>query len=102
MVRLMEEIELAQRTFNPQLTLLGYFLSKVANRSRTQALYRKMLAAEFGEKLVLKTVIPVMATYEAAINVRKPVVAFRPKSKASSIIRQFSLELIGVPHAHRS
>jgi chromosome partitioning protein len=99
MVRLMEEIELVRRTFNPRLQLLGYFLSKVANQSRTQALYREMLVESFGDKLVLKTAIPVMATYEAALNVRKPVVWFRPKSKASSLIRQFSLELIGAHHA---
>jgi chromosome partitioning protein len=37
MVRLMDEIDLARKRFNPQLHLLGYFLSKVANRSRTQA-----------------------------------------------------------------
>src|SRR5207253_9532505 len=42
MVPLMEEIELARKTFNPQLQLLGYFLSKVTNRSRTQDMYRRM------------------------------------------------------------
>jgi chromosome partitioning protein len=98
MVRLLDEINLARKTFNPQLHLLGYFLSKVANRSRTQDMYREMLCAEFGETSVLATAIPVMATYEAAINVRKPVVYFRPHSKASAIIRQFTLELIGVHH----
>ena len=98
MVRLMEEIELARRTFNPTLTLLGYFLSKVSSRSRTQATYRTMLVEEFGEKLVLKTAIPVMATFEAAVNVRKPVVFYRPGSLASSVMRQFALELISVPH----
>ena len=98
MVRLMEEIELARRTFNPTLTLLGYFLSKVSSRSRTQATYRTMLVEEFGEKLALKTAIPVMATFEAAVNVRKPVVNYRPRSLAASIIRQFALELISVPH----
>ena len=98
MVRLMEEIELARRAFNPSLTLLGYFLSKVSSRSRTQATYRTMLVEEFGEKLVLKTAIPVMATFEAAVNVRKPVVFYRPRSLAASIIRQFCLELISIPH----
>ena len=98
MVRLMEEIDLARNTFNPQLKLLGYFLSKVANRSATQTVYRDMLIEAFGENMVLKTSIPVMATFEAAINVRKPVVSYRPHSKASSIIRQFSLELISVHH----
>ncbi|MDD4918992.1 MAG: ParA family protein [candidate division Zixibacteria bacterium] len=101
MVRLMEEIELARRTFNPRLHLLGYFLSKVANRSRTQDIYRRMLVEEFGEHAVLKTAIPVLATFEAAINLRKPVVHFRPRSRASAVIRQFTMELISVHHDHR-
>ncbi|MFO0966111.1 MAG: ParA family protein [Gemmataceae bacterium] len=99
MVRLMEEIDLARRKFNPQLELLGYFLSKVANRSRTQQVYRQMLADAFGDKMVMKTAIPVMATFEAAVNVGRPVVHFRPKSQASAVIRRFALELISVPHA---
>src|SRR5207248_4330700 len=98
MVRLLEEIDLARRTFNPQLQLLGYFLSKIASRSQTQGAYRQMLVDAFGEQMVLKTAIPVMATFEAAVNVRKPVVAFRPKSEASAVIRRFALELITVPH----
>jgi chromosome partitioning protein len=98
MVRLMEEIELARKTYNPQLQLVGYFLSKVANRSKTQETYRTLLVEAFGEQLVLKTSIPVLATFEAAINVRKPVVYFRPRSLASDIIRQLALELIAVPH----
>src|SRR5205085_2680770 len=85
MVRLMEEIDLARRTFNPALQLSGYFLSKVANRSKTQGTYRTMLAEAFGEQRVLKTVIPVMATFEAAINVRRPVVYYRPRSQAAAI-----------------
>lgn len=97
----MEEIELARQTFNPKLQLLGYFLSKVAGRSATQGMYRKMLIDAFGENMVLKTVVPVMATLEAAINVRKPVVYYRPRSQASSVIRQLSLELISVHHAHK-
>lgn len=98
MVRLMDEIELARKSLNPRLLLLGYFLSKVANRSRTQDVYRQMLADAFGETMVMRTAIPVMATFEAAVNVRKPVVYFRPKSQASAIIRQFAIELISVPH----
>jgi chromosome partitioning protein len=101
MVRLMEEIDLARRTFNPKLELLGYFLSKVANRSRTQQVYRQMLVDAFGEKIVMQTAIPVMATFKAAVNFRKPVVYYRPKSKASAVIRQFALELISVPHGHQ-
>ena len=72
MVRLMDEIELARKTFNPSLHLTGYFLSKVANRSKTQETYRQMLAEAFGEQLVLKTVIPVQATFEARFVVRLP------------------------------
>jgi len=98
MVRLMEEIELARKTLNPKLELLGYFLSKVANRSQTQTLYRQMLTDAFGDKMVLKTVVPVLATFETAINVRKPVVFFRPRSHASAVIRQLAMELIRVPH----
>ncbi len=101
MVRLMEEIDLARKTFNPQLQSLGYFLSKVANRSATQAVYRDMLIEAFGENMVLKTPLPVMSTLEAAINVRKPVVYYRPRSKASAIIRKFSLELVSVHHDHQ-
>ncbi|MFO0967873.1 MAG: ParA family protein [Gemmataceae bacterium] len=101
MVRLMEEIDLARRTFNPRLQLLGYFLSKVASKSATQGVYRDMLSDAFGEKMVLKTAIPVMATLEAAINVRKPVVSYRPRSKASTVVRQFAKELIHVHHGHQ-
>jgi len=97
MVRLMEEIELARRTFNPKLQLLGFFLSKIANRSPSQAAYRKMLIDAFGEKMVMKTAIPVMATMEAAINIRKPVVYYRPRATASSIVRQLTSEIV---HAH--
>ena len=45
--------------------LLGYFLSKVANRSATQAIYRKMLIDAFGRDMVMSTTIPVMATLES-------------------------------------
>ena len=96
MAKLMQEIELAQQHLNPQLKIRGYFLSMISARSTTQQKYREMLVEALGEELVLKTAIPIMATFESAINVGKPISAHSPKSKAAQVMTDFAKELIGV------
>lgn len=95
MAKLHQEIALAQRTLNPQLRIVGHFLSMVSSRSATQKKYREMMVAALGEDLVLKTAIPVMATFESAINYGKPVSLHSPKSKAAQVMNSFAVELIG-------
>ena len=94
MAKLLQEIALAQKNLNPQLKIAGYFLSMVSSRSSTQQKYREMLVAALGEDLVLKTSIPVMATFESAINYGKPVSLHSPKSKAAQVMNAFAMELI--------
>jgi len=93
MQHLLAEIDKA-RQHNPGLVLLGYFLSRVSGRSRTQAAYRDMLAEAFGANMVLRTAVPQLATYEAAINLRLPVTVYRPRSKAAAIIRELATEVL--------
>jgi chromosome partitioning protein len=95
MAKLLQEIDLAKRSLNPQLKIAGYFLSMVSSRSSTQQKYREMLVEALGEELVLKTAIPVMATFESAINYGKPVSIHSPKSKAAQVMSAFAMELIG-------
>lgn len=94
MAKLLQEIALAQKNLNPQLKIAGYFLSMVSSRSSTQHKYREMLVAALGEDLVLRTAIPVMATFESAINYGKPVSLHAPKSKAAQVMNSFAMELI--------
>ena len=95
MAKLMQEIELAQQHLNPQLKIRGYFLSMISSRSTTQQKYREMLVEALGDELVLRTAIPIMATFESAINVGKPISAHSPKSKAAQVMTDFAMELIG-------
>jgi len=90
---LLAEIDKARQR-NPGLVLLGYFLSRVSGRSRTQAAYRDKLAEAFGANMVLRTAVPQLATYEAAINLRLPVTVYRPRSKAAAIIRELATEVL--------
>lgn len=98
-----EEVDLVKRSLNPRLRLRGYLLSLVPTRSATQVKLRQMLTSAFGEELVLGSVVPVMASLDTAINMRKPIVAHAKKSKAAEIIRSLVAEILGGnEHGHRA
>ena len=99
MATLDDEIRIVQQSLNPHLAIRGYFLSMVASRSKTQETCRDMLVQALGEERVFKTSIPLLATLDTAINVRKPIVYHAKRSKAADIFRTFATELVaGVPY----
>ncbi|GEM_PF-2428671 len=91
-----QEIESVRASRNPQLIVRGYFLSMLKPRSATQKACYEALVQALGKKLVLKTAIPELATFDTAINLGKPVTIHAPRSKAAQIVRAFALELLGV------
>lgn len=91
-----QEIESVRTSRNPKLIVRGYFLSMLKPRSPTQKACHESLVQALGKKLVLKTAIPEMATFDTAINLGKPVTIHAPRSKAAQIVRTFALELLGV------
>ena len=103
MVTLHEEIRTVQQSLNPNLKVRGYFLSLVPPRSRIQDTCRQLLVEAFGAERVFATTIPVMASFDTAINVRRPIVFHARRSRAAQVVRDFASELLGIPslpHAH--
>lgn len=94
-----EDFRLARQSFKPSITI-HYFLSMVSGSSTIQRKNRETLVRALGEENVLATVVPLMSTYSTAINVRRPVVFHKPKTKAADISRDFANELLGVSLAH--
>ena len=91
-----QEIESVRASRNPQLIVRGYFLSMHKPSSPTQRACHESLVQALGKKMVFKTAIPEMATFDTAINLGKPVTIHAPRSKAAQIVRAFALELLGV------
>ena len=96
MATLEDEIAVIQRSLNPQLQIRGYFLSMVGSRSKTQQTCRELLTQALGEGMVFKATIPLMASFDTAINLRRPIVYHSQRSKASQVFRDFALEVISV------
>lgn len=97
MVRLLQEIDLARTTHNPELAIRGYFLSKVS-RASSQKQYGELMVEAFADCPRLTTRIPMLATLETAINLKKPVVFHKPQSAAADVFRRFALEVISPKH----
>lgn len=90
--RIQEAIDLAVRTTNPRLRLLGYVLNKVRNTGLHKT-FTTLLREYYGDD-VFDTVIPDSILLPEAVTNRLPISCYKPRVKAAKAINRLSQELI--------
>lgn len=81
-----EALDYVRDRFNPDLSLLGYIISRYKPRRSYQYTYEQQMRAHFG-KLVFDTVLPDLATFERAVTDAVPITEHARRSRAAAIAR---------------
>ena len=88
-----ESIARVRREANPALALLGYVLVMCEAKSPLHSAYAKMIRDSYPGQ-VLDTEVPVSRDIKMSVMCGKPITAFKPRSKASQVIRALCDELL--------
>jgi len=92
--RLSHEINDVQQELNPSLEI-RFFMSMFNERSGTHRSCRDSLIEAIGERMVLKTTVPRLATIDTANSIGRSVIRHSPRSKAAQAFRDLVHELTG-------
>jgi chromosome partitioning protein len=84
-------VEAVQTRVNPKLRILGYLLNMTQKNVVNQA-YEQTLRQLHGRQ-VLETTVPLLAPYREAIAERTPITIFKPRIKASKIVKSLAEEI---------
>ena len=79
---------------NPRLAVLGFLLTMYNKALAVHAGYAADLRAIYGDA-VFETVVPHAKDFKEAVMLRKPVVAYKPRSAAAKAIEALADELLG-------
>lgn len=86
-------VERVQQHDNPDLTLLGYVVSKFKQRRSFQNAYLSQIRETF-DREAFKTIIPDLSQFERAVDNAVPTTLHSPSSHASRIARQLFDEVV--------
>lgn len=78
---------------NPRLTVLGFLLTMFQKSLAVHAGYAADLRAIYGDA-VFETVVPHAKDFKESVMLRKPVVAYKPRSAAAKAIDALADELL--------
>jgi chromosome partitioning protein len=93
LIHVVQMIEQATSGPNPRLKLMGYLLTMVRPRLGIHIAYRDQLKAQYG-RAVFETEVPDLTHFKEAITAQMPISHYKPKSKATVIIRAVAAEMI--------
>ena len=84
-------VEAVQTRVNPKLRILGYLLN-MTQKNVVNLAYEQTLRQLHGRQ-VLDTTVPLLAPYREAIAERTPITLFKPRVKASKIVKALAEEI---------
>jgi len=83
-----EAVEYVRSHYNPQLSILGYLVSRFKSRRLCQQTYLAGMREHFG-KMVFDTTIDDLSAFERAVTDAIPITRHSPQSSAARIARRF-------------
>jgi chromosome partitioning protein len=87
-----QAMEQAKR-LNPRLNLLGHVVTRCDSRLLIHDAYEKKLRQIYGNS-VFATVIPEASAFKVALTCRKPVIYYKPRSKAAQMTHSLASEIL--------
>jgi chromosome partitioning protein len=91
-VQVTEAVEYVRRRHNPDLTLLGYLVSRYKRARSFQRAYLVKLREHFG-KLAFDTLVPDVSLFEKSVTLNVPIVLHAPSSVEAGIARRLFAEV---------